>query len=363
MKPPKPRHQPIDEHELVHGGPNAIELERLGIDPAVILDFSTNLNPFREPSPRLARTLADVPIQRLPDPDAIRCRQALAEKLGIDRERIVAGNGSSELIRSAAQAYLRPGDRALIFEPTYGEYVRAVRLTGAEPIRSFARPDADFRFDLDEMIPAIERLRPRVVFICNPNNPTGRSLPLAAVRGLSQSAENVLIVVDESYWEFGPREESAIDLNAENVLVLRSLSKAYGLAGLRLGFGVGSKEVVGALKSIAAPWSVNAPAQAAGIAAIGEDELLERSLADLARETARMIAALKPRVPSIVPSSTHFFLIRTGDGAATRSALLRRGILTRDCASFGLPEYIRISTRKPFENDRLIAALAEILSR
>ncbi len=358
-RPPKPGAERIAT-EAVHGGPDFAELARLGLDPATILDFSTNVNPFHRPSARLREVLAGVPPHLHPDPRALELRQALADLLGIGPEKILAGNGSGELIWLTALAFLRVGDRALIVGPTYDEYARAVQLMGAVPHHCLGRAEEGYHVAPGDVARALADVWPRVVFVCNPNNPTGQSHPLGAVRAWSEARRDALFVVDESYWEFGPREGTAIDLGADNVLVLRSMTKAHGLAGLRLGFGVGHAAVVEAMRRAAPPWSVNAPAQAAGVVVMAERERLAQSLSELARAKPSLVDGLASLGRAPLPSATHFFLVRVGDGAATREALLRRGILVRDCASFGLPEFIRLSTQTQDANARLLATIKEI---
>jgi histidinol-phosphate aminotransferase len=355
---PRPRH--AGTTEAVHGGPDFAELARLDLDLATILDFSTNVNPFLQPSARLREVLAGVAPHRHPDPRAYVLRQALAEELGVGPEKIFAGNGSGELIWLTALAFLREGDRALIVGPTYSEYARAVQLMGAVPHHCLGRAEASYQVTAADVAQALTDVQPRVVFVCNPNSPTGQSHPLSAVRAWTEAHEDTLIVVDESYWEFGPKDGTAVDLKSDNVLVLRSMTKAHGLAGLRLGFAVGPAAIVETLRHVAPPWNVNAPAQAAGVVVMAERERLAQSLRELARAKPALVDGLASLGLVPLSSSTHFFLVRVGDGAATREALLQRGILVRDCASFGLPEFIRLSTQTPDANARLLEVMTEI---
>jgi histidinol-phosphate aminotransferase len=345
--------------EAVHGGPDLAELTRLGLDPDSILDFSTNVNPFLQPSARLRKVLAGVPPHRLPDPRALVLRQTLADRLGVGADNIFAGNGSGELIWLTALAFLREGDRALIVGPTYSEYARAVQLMGAKPHHCLGRAETSYHVTAADVAQALTDVQPRVVFVCNPNSPTGQSHPLGAVQAWSEAHRDALFVVDESYWDFGPRDGTAIDLEANNVLVLRSMTKAHGLAGLRLGFAVGPAAIVETLRRVAPPWNVNAPAQVAGVVVMAELERLAQSLSELARAKPALVDGLASLGLVPLPSSTHFFLVHVGDGAVTREALLRRGILVRDCASFGLPEFIRLSTQTFDANARLLDVLRE----
>ncbi|PWH17250.1 MAG: aminotransferase class I/II, partial [Ardenticatenia bacterium] len=196
--------------------------------------------------------------------------------------------------------------------------------------------------------------------ICNPNNPTGTILPSEILRRWCLAHPDTLFVVDESYHAFAMGFQSAISLGCENLLVVRSMTKDYALAALRLGYAVGAEMVIEALRRVRPAWNVNALAQAAGLAALSDEEHLHRSLEVLLGATRVLRQEIHTLGWKPLPSAVHFFLMHVGNGAAFRSALLRYGILVRDCASFGLPAYVRIAPRRPEENVRLIAALRAI---
>jgi len=358
--PPEPRRLIRSVPPVVHGAVDVGEVQRLGLDPATVLDFSANTNPYG-PSPAVCAALAGVPLDRYPDREARAFRTALAESLGVPIGCTIAGNGASELIFLAALTFVRPGDAVVVLGPTYGEYVRAARLMGGHLTLWQARAEDDFKPDLMAVACALERLRPRVVFVCNPNNPTGALLRSDLLVGLARRYPAALFVVDEAYQPFAVDGGSALNGAADNVLVLRSLTKDCGLAGLRLGYAVGPEPVIEALRRVQPPWSVNALAQAAGVAALGDTAHRARSLELLAEAKATLTAGLTRLGLRPVPSAVPFFLVPVGDGAAFRHRLLTRGLLVRDCASFGLPEYARISPRRPEENERLLAAIREVL--
>jgi histidinol-phosphate/aromatic aminotransferase/cobyric acid decarboxylase-like protein len=171
-----------------------------------------------------------------------------------------------------------------------------------------------------------------------------------------------LFVIDEAYLAFAPGLRSALTVGADNILVLRSMTKDYALAGLRLGYTVSHVSVIRALSQVRPTWNVNALAQAAGLAALRDEAHRQQSLQALARAKEKLVAGLAELGLPPLPSATHFFLVRVGDGAAFRRALLRQGILVRDCASFGLPAHVRIATRRPEENARLLETIRTILS-
>jgi histidinol-phosphate/aromatic aminotransferase/cobyric acid decarboxylase-like protein len=234
---------------------------------------------------------------------------------------------------------------------------------GAEVAIVRAAPEQGFcpRFPFERSFTEVVRGRQvRVAFLANPNNPTGQALPLRDLFDLAERARHTLFVLDEAYIDFviasSDRETGP---SPPNVLRLRSLTKAHGLAGLRLGYALGAPEVLAALQAVQPPWSVNALAQAAGLAALGDENHLRESLRRSIAAKADLVEQLRWHRFEPVPSVTLFFLLPVGDAGRTRSALLRRGILVRDGTSFGLPGHIRIQTRRPEENSRLVSALVE----
>ncbi len=339
-----------------HGAIAPAELEKLGLRPAEIIDFSLSVTPYG-PAPAVQAALDHVPLDRYPDPDALALRRALAASLHRPIEQIIAGNGSAELLWLIVMAFVDAGDRALVLGPTFGEYARAAQLMGTEVMTWRAFPEDSFAIQPDEIARILDRAQPKIVFLCHPNNPTGKLFPLSALQGWAARHAATLFVVDEAYLPFAPDAPSALMLNAPNILVLRSMTKAYALAGLRLGYAVGDEAVIMALRQVQPPWSVNAMAQAAGVAALASQEHLESALTKLARDKEALITALRSAGWQPLPSSTHFFLLPVMDASACRSGLLRHGVVVRDCTSFGLPRHIRIATRTPEENARLLQAL------
>jgi threonine-phosphate decarboxylase len=345
---------------VVHGGIDLGELRALGLRPDDVLDFSANVNPSG-PSPAVREALASVPLDRYPDRECLELRAALADSLGTSPACILPGNGASEMIWLAALAFLQPGDRMFVLGPTFSEYARAARLMRARVFTWRAAPEQGFVPDLTVIARRLKSLRPRLVFLCNPNNPTGVALPPGEIAAWARQHPRTLFIVDEAYLAFAAGLDSALAFAEENVLVLRSLTKDCGLAGLRLGYAVGAEELMAALRQAQPPWSVNALAQAAGVAALRDPYHRRASLERLARAKQELVAGLIRLDLEPVPSAVHFFLLRVGNGAAFRQALLRRGILVRDCASFGLPAHVRIAARRPEENERLITAIQEEL--
>jgi len=355
----KPRPEVTGTPTVVHGSLDYAELERLGMSPEEVLDFSVNSNPCG-PSPHVQAALARVPVDRYPDRECCALRRALARHLGIAPAQVVVGNGTAELLWLTGLAFMRPGDRVLVIGPTFGEYARAATLMGAEVEQWRAAEETGLAVEPDAVAQHLSQGRTRVVFLCNPNNPTGRYLPPETIVAWAQEHPRTLFVVDEAYISFAANGRSLLSLLADNVLVLRSMTKDYALAGLRLGYAVGHEKVTTALAAVRPPWNVNAAAQAAGIAALSDQTHLRRSLSRLAQAKKALVSGLVDLGLRPLPSAVHFFLVRVGDAAAFRRALLQRGVLVRDCASFGLPTYVRIATRRPEENACLLATIREV---
>jgi L-threonine-O-3-phosphate decarboxylase len=340
---------PTSIEPVIHGALDFSELEQLGLQPDDILDFSTNTNPFG-PSPKVREALTNLPLGRYPDRESFALRRALANHLGISPQQIMPGNGTSELIQLIALAFLRPGQHVLILGPTYGEYERAARMMGADVHIWMANLETGFIFDEDAICSQLKKLPYHLVFLCNPNNPTGQIIPVSALAAWAKAHPKTLFIIDEAYISFAPHLESAIDIHAENILILRSMTKDYALAGLRIGYVVGTSSAINTLTRIRPPWNVNALAQAAGLAALHDQEYLSCTLSKLQQEKDFLQAALKQLGFSTIPSAAHFFLVAVRQADCLRHDLLLLNILVRDCASFGLPGYIRIAPRLHPEN-------------
>jgi histidinol-phosphate aminotransferase len=355
---PLPRPDVMAAEPVAHGAIDYVELERLGIDPEQLLDFSVNSNPYG-PAPGVRQALTGVPPDRYPDRDALSLRRALSTRLGVTTDQIVIGNGTSELLWLTAAAYLRPGDRVVVIGPTFGEYARVSQLMGAWIESWTASPEEHFSVDENAITRLVEECRPRLVFVNNPNNPTGIVLPIDLLSTWAKASPGSLLVVDEAYAAFALDFQSALELNANNVLLLRSMTKDHALAGLRLGYAAGPVEVIETLQRVRPAWNVNAFALAAGLAALTDagQEHLERSMKALRLAKEGLIEGLETLGLAPVPSAINYFLVQVGSGAVFRRRLLEQGILVRDCASFGLPAYARIASRSSGENQALLDAI------
>lgn len=353
---PLPRAELLAIPAAVHGALDYAELAQNALRATNVLDFSENSNPFG-PSPALRAALATADPAHYPDRDCLLLRAALAEHLGATPAEIVVGNGTAELLWLIAFAFLRASNDVLILGPTFGEYARVAQLMGARVTLWQANAADNFAVDAVAIGAQMTRVQPRVVFLCNPNNPTGVVIPPATIGAWAVAHPQTLFVVDEAYLAFVPTMPSAYALGLPNVLILRSMTKDYALAGLRLGYVLGPPALVAGVAQVRIPWSVNALAQAAGIAALHDQAHLRQSLARLRAAKHELVAGLLNRGLRPVPAQTHYMLVDVGDGAAFRQRLLPHGLIVRDCASFGLSAYVRIATHQPYENQQLLAHL------
>lgn len=323
------------------------------------IDFSSNVNPYG-PSPRVWDALCDVPIGRHPDPRATPLRHALAEMQAVSARQLIVGNGSIDLIYHLAVAYVRARDRVLIVTPTFGEYAAAVAIMGARSVEFRARDENDFAIDVDALIAQARAARPRLVFVCNPNNPTGTYLTRDDIEKLVRACDDALVVLDEAFVRFVADAWDARELlRYDNLLILRSLTKDYALTGLRVGYAIASPPIIEALEKAQPPWSVNAFAQAATLAALADEQYLRDALSALARAKIALVDDLTRLGLRVVPSATHFFLVQVEAATEFARALRARKIVVRDGTSWGLPNFVRIATRTPEENARLVAAIQD----
>ena len=338
------------------------ELEReYGIRDSIKL--ASNENPLG-PSPRAVAALRGAleGVHRYPDGASFYLKQKLAAKLGVGADQIVIGNGSNEILELVARTFLRPGEDAVMSEQAFVVYASVVQAAAGIPR---AVPLRDFTHDLDAIAAAV-RHSTRLVFLGNPNNPTGTIYRRGAFeRLLDCLPRDVVVVADDAYAEYvvDPEYPRTLEyLKAGRPLVtLRTFSKVYGLAGLRIGYGIGPAELVMALERIRQPFNVNALAQVAALAALDDDEHVERSrranregMVFLEREFARLGL-------SHVPSQANFVLVRVGDGGAVYERLLRHGVIVRTVAGYGFSEHVRVTVGTEEENRRFVDALEKSL--
>lgn len=355
MLSPKPHISSLPP--AVHGSIDYREVAALGISPDTILDFSVNCNPYG-PSPSIRDIIDLLRIDRYPDSESSELCNTLATTLNISEECIITGSGTTELIRLIALAYFNPGDPVLVPLPTYSEYETSCRIVNAQvtckPV--FAPPA--FHNNTGEIIEAINKYRPHGIFLCNPNNPTGQHLSGNEMTEIVSHAQDSLVVIDEAYIAFTENTwQSSGLIESGNVIILRSMTKDYALAGLRIGYAISDKDTINALKRIKPPWNVNIIAQRAAICALNDSNYINECAAMIKEAKDYLIKELTDLGFAVVPSKTNFFMFRVSDAALFRRDLLKKGILVRDCTSFGLPQYVRIAPRTMPECLKLIATV------
>ncbi len=335
------------------------------LDPRGIVKLASNENP-RGPGPAVVAAIAAAAAEasRYPDGNGFALKSALAHALEVDAAQIVLGNGSNDILELVTQAYLLPGDAAVYAQHAFAVYPLATQARGGIGIEVPAR---DLGHDLPAMRAAITA-GTRIVFVANPNNPTGTWLPPEAlVEFLASVPADVLVVLDEAYNEYlGPaqRADSVGWIRRHpNLIVSRTFSKAHGLAALRIGYGVMAAEVADMLNRVRQPFNVNALAQAAAVAALQDSAYVEESRHLNEAGLAQLYAGLAALDVPCVRSHANFVLARVGDAARVNQALLAQGVIVRPVANYGLPEYLRITVGLPEENARFLAALAAALGR
>lgn len=344
------------------GKPIEYVARELGLDPASIIKLASNENPFG-PSPR-ALAAAKQALEHgelYPDGGCFALRQKLAAARGLTPEQIVVGNGSNELIELLGHVFLGPGDHVVMAAPAFAVYKLVTLLFGAKAIEV---PLRAWRHDLAAIAAAITP-QTKLVYICAPNNPTGTTNTeaelLAFVRALP---EHVVAVVDEAYVEFleNPPDMRPLLREGRKVVCLRTFSKIYGLASLRVGYGYASAELCALLNRVRQPFNVNAIAQAAAVAALDDEEFARRCARENRAGLIQLEAGCRELGLEIVPSVANFMLVKVGDGARVFDALQRRGVIVRPMKSYGLPEWVRVTVGSQEQNQRLLAELQRIVS-
>jgi histidinol-phosphate aminotransferase len=338
------------------------ELEReYGITGSIKL--ASNENPFG-PSPRALAAIQDVlgSLHRYPDGSGFYLRRALADRLGVAADAIILGNGSNDIIELVVRAFLRPGDEAVMAEQAFVIYRMVVQAAGATP-----RPIPLKRYthDLDAMAQAIGPAT-RLIFLANPNNPTGTIYTRDEWEDFLDSVPpHVVVVADDAYADYveDPAYPNSLAYHRRGrlLLTLRTFSKIYGLAGLRIGYGVGPIEVVEILNRIRQPFNVNSLAQVAALAAIDDDAHVERTRANNREGLAFLRASCERLRRPYVPSWANFLLIDVGEGARVYEALLRLGVIVRPMDVYGLPRHLRVTVGTPAENRRFVDGLTAVL--
>jgi histidinol-phosphate aminotransferase len=336
----------------------------LGLPAGEIIKLASNENPLG-PSPAALAAMESTlkSLHLYPDGNAFYFKRALAAKLQLQPAHLILGNGSNEIIEFLGHALLAPGAEVVVSQYCFAVYPIVTQLFGA---RLVTVPAIAHGHDLPAMLRAITP-QTRVVFVANPNNPTGTLIPPADLeRFIDAVPPHVLIAMDEAYIEF---LENACDLlprlrlgGQKNLILMRTFSKIYGLAGLRLGYGISHPDFIAALEKVRQPFNINALVQAGALAALDDHEHIQRTRQNNLAGLRFYEHAFRELRLEFVPSAANFILVRVGDGAKVCAALQKRGVITRPMAGYGLPEWIRISIGTPPENQRCMTALQSVLS-
>lgn len=357
-----------------HGGDILAAARELGLPVSRVVDFSASVNPLG-PSPRALRILARAhrAVAHYPDPDCVELRETLAARYGIGPDRILIGNGSSELIHLLPLGL--PIAHAVIVGPTFSEYERALRLGGARITRLQARRSEGYRPPVADAVRTLGGLGATAartaLFLCNPNSPTGQVVEPGDLHALVRLADRSkwLLVLDETFVDYGEHRSLLPEATAHaRLVILRSFTKFYGLAGVRIGYAVGAAPLLAKLKARQAPWSINALAQAAAVASLADLRHARRSRACVSRERAYLAARLGALGFTVHPSAANFLMAECPprwSAAALTAALRGRGVLVRDLSRVpGLTaRMVRFAVRPRRETRRLLSRLASILSR
>jgi histidinol-phosphate aminotransferase len=328
-----------------------------------VIKLASNENPLG-PSPKAVEAMRKVldHLHLYPDGSAFYLKRKLAQKLGAGMENIVFGNGSNEIIEFVGHAFMRPGVEVIVSEYCFAIYPIIARMFGADLITVPAR---GLGHDPRAMLRAITP-RTRVLFVANPNNPTGTIAPISEIEELVREVpDSVLLVMDEAYIDFLEERCDLVPLvrsgKKPNLLLMRTFSKIYGLAGLRLGYGIGHPDLVAALEKIRQPFNINSLIQAGAMAALDDQEHLARTRRNNLEGLRLFSAELTARKIEFVESAANFVLVKVGNGQAVAEGLQKLGVITRPMGGYKLPEWIRVTMGTGAENRRCLAALEKVL--
>jgi histidinol-phosphate aminotransferase len=326
--------------------------------------LNVNESPFPPPAAFVAAVVAEVATidyNRYPDRAAWALRKAVAALHGVQPDQVWCANGSNEILQTLLLAFGGPGRTAAVFEPTYALHAHIARLTATKVVEGERGPD--FELDITEVSRVLREATPEVTFVCSPNNPTGGAVGPDLLDAVIAAAPG-LVVVDEAYGQFAPW--TALERVAEDraVVVTRTYSKTWSMAGMRLGYLVGPASVVAGMERAALPYHLDAVKQAVGRVALGFTDDMEKRVSVLVEERGRLQAALAELPVDTWPSDANFILFRPcrASGRHVWEELLRRSVLIRDCSSWPrLADCLRVTVGTPAENDTFLAALGEIL--
>lgn len=347
------------------GGKPITELAReMGLEVDSIVKLASNENPLGiSPKAEFAIQEALLDIARYPDGNSFALRDAVSKKFNVAPAQIVFGNGSNDILELAARAYLTDECETIYSQHAFAVYPLVTQATGAKGV---VVPAKDFGHDLPAMLAAITS-KTRIIFVANPNNPTGTLIPKDELLAfLKQVPEHVLVVLDEAYDEYlsSSNKSEAIDWlgRFENLIISRTFSKAYGLAGLRVGFGLMHTDVADILNRVRQPFNVNSIAQAAAIASLADDDFVARSYAANQAGMMQLTQGFDRLGLSYITSYANFVSFKVANAATVNQKLLQNGVIVRPIANYEMPEYLRVSVGLFSENARFLEVLEKILN-
>ncbi len=346
------------------GKPISEVARELGLKESEIIKLASNENPLGcGEKAKAAMRKAIEEVHLYPDGAGFALKQAFSGKFGVAMDGIVIGNGSNDLLDYIAMAYLAPGVSAIYGQHCFAVYPITTLARGATGIEV---PAQAYGSDLDGMLAAI-RADTRLIFVANPNNPTGAFSPYDELKAFMKKVpENVIVVLDEAYNDFLPHELRADTVawlkEFPNLVLTRTFCKIYGLAGLRVGYMLGNPQICDMVNRVRAPFNVNSVAQAAAIAALGDEEFVARGYANNRAGMKQLEEGVRALGLAFIPPFGNFITVDVGNGQAVFQALLKRGVIVRPIANYGLPRHVRVTIGLPEENARFLAALKQALA-
>ena len=351
--------------KAIHGGTNIAESRVLNYQK--VNDFSASISPINI-SKEILQLANNLDLSQYPDPDCLLLKERISTSLStfsLNKENISIGNGSTEIIYAIASAFLQssrlPSSKSLIFHPTYGEYFTVSTLFKSQIsllTPTYLNPGWDWDWNLAADF--IQEMKPNLIFLCNPNNPTGTYFEKSKITNLLKSMANQssILVIDEAYIDFVTDHNELYDLvNEHNVILLRSLTKSYGVTGLRLGYCLANPKIISVIDKYLPPWSVNSLAQIAGLNLFSDNDHIARGKAIVDESKVYLMNELGKLGYTVEPSETNFILIKVSDATEMRIKLLEKNIMVRDCSSFDLPQHIRIAIKTVKDSETFIHAI------
>ena len=348
------------------GGKPIAELAReMGLNEADIIKLASNENPLGiSPKAQMAIDEAVHDIARYPDGNSFELRKSVSEKFCVAHNQIVFGNGSNDILELAARAFLNAGCEAIYSQHAFAVYPLVTQAVGATGV---VVPAKNYAHDLDGFLAAITP-KTKLIFIANPNNPTGTLINKDALRAFIKAVpSNTLIVLDEAYDEYLSAQNKSEAINwlgeFDNLIISRTFSKAYGLAGLRIGFGLMHADVADMLNRVRQPFNVNSIAQAAAVASLADDDFVARSYALNQAGMAQLIQGFNMLGLEYIVSYANFVSFKVANTAQVNQKLLQNGVIVRPIANYEMPEYLRVSIGLFSENARFLEILEQILKK